>query len=340
MPHDKTLAGMITDWGGFEQLIADVHAMPGFTVERDVELPAKEGGTYRVDVVLRWRQGIYDVVMICECKWWTRPVERSVITHLRHVREQVGANKAACFTSVGFQSGAEDVARAHDIDLFRVRQRSDDEWGAPGPVVSILMQTFQPAISPMTFPGALVLSGPASAPTTLDPRDILIKRADGTPAGTLEDTCDQLRSKAYEHRHRGPMGGGTDGVYYHAVNLAARFDGGSRIVELGPQTLRVDGCACEIVFRIQQNEITVDRRANFDHSLVLEDFVRGISWAASRRSGSDAEIGPLVVEVPDPSRPVVQNGQLLQILVRGFGDYEEFAAEMARIEAGSDGASI
>jgi hypothetical protein len=62
---------LITDWGGFEDLVANLHRDGSeLHVERGVELPAKEGGTYKIDVVIRSRQGIHDVMTIVECKWW------------------------------------------------------------------------------------------------------------------------------------------------------------------------------------------------------------------------------------------------------------------------------
>ncbi|HEY3744810.1 MAG TPA: restriction endonuclease [Gemmatimonadaceae bacterium] len=103
---DKSLSGLIEDWGGFEKLVADIHSSgTDVRVERGVELPAKEGGTYKIDVVIRSRQGMHNILTVVECKWWNERVSRDQITHLKHVGEQVGANKAVCFTSIGFRPG-------------------------------------------------------------------------------------------------------------------------------------------------------------------------------------------------------------------------------------------
>jgi hypothetical protein len=333
MPGDKTLSGLVTNWGGFEELIAEIHDQPSFSVERDVRLPAREGGTYQIDVALRWtNNGLYPVLMICECKWWKHAVDREVIIKLAHVKEQVGAHRAACFTSVGFESGAEHVATDNGIDLFLVRDLTDQEWGAPGPVVTGWVQTWQLAISPFQFQGAVVPRPTVSPSASLEPESIPLFRSDGSPAGTMATVCEAIRDQTYAKRQQVVWERG-DGTYYQVFDVTRTFADGPRIVQLGEQQLQVAGFTCAAIWKVTQAHFHVDRRENFDFALVVENFVKGEKFAATRRAGSGSDLSPLTVDTPDPERQTFQNGQIISVLMRGYANYDECAAAVASIEA-------
>lgn len=74
------------------------------------------GGEYTFDAVaeLTILEGARIVILV-ECKRYSRPVEREKLLALNTKMQEVGANKAMMFATCGFQSGALEFAKAHGI---------------------------------------------------------------------------------------------------------------------------------------------------------------------------------------------------------------------------------
>lgn len=132
-----TLANLVTDWGGFERLVARMHDTGDVEVEHNMQLPAKSGGSYQIDVVVRSTREPYTYLTIIECKYWNHPVGRDIINALANVKDDVGAEKAVCFTTKGFQAGAKQVAAHRGIDLFLVKELVPEDWSSPGRIIDL-----------------------------------------------------------------------------------------------------------------------------------------------------------------------------------------------------------
>ena len=50
------ISDLVTDWGGFEQLVAKLHESGDVTVEHNVSLKGRSGAQRQVDVLIRHKQ--------------------------------------------------------------------------------------------------------------------------------------------------------------------------------------------------------------------------------------------------------------------------------------------
>lgn len=139
------LSAIVRDWAGFEELVASIHASSAFTVSTH-ELVQGRDGSWVIDVVVRSSVGIHEYVTIIECKYWNNAVGRDQITHLKCIREDVNASKAVIFTTVGYQDGAEEFARRNAIDVYVIRDLTNEEWGAPGRHINLFLQVASKAV--------------------------------------------------------------------------------------------------------------------------------------------------------------------------------------------------
>jgi restriction endonuclease len=88
----------------------------------------RQPGEYEIDIAVevRFSEAIY-FLMIIECKYWNRPVDRPVIQALAQTRDALSAHKAVVATVQGFSKEAISVAEAHGIALWRVDPEFDGE---------------------------------------------------------------------------------------------------------------------------------------------------------------------------------------------------------------------
>ena len=127
-PH---LAAVVQDWGGFEKFVAEIHAEKGVQVTLGEEFTGRSG-VWKVDVAIRYKKGLHQYLTIAECKYWTSAVGRLHIANLVACRNEIKADKAVIFTTIGFESGAESFAKDNGVEVYVVREPTDDEWGLPG----------------------------------------------------------------------------------------------------------------------------------------------------------------------------------------------------------------
>jgi hypothetical protein len=83
------------DWGGFEKLIAQLHETGEVTVEHNAIRIGKSGAPRQFDLLIRHKQGLYDHLVIAECRYWNSPVER--IDALATAIQDVGVAWGAVF---------------------------------------------------------------------------------------------------------------------------------------------------------------------------------------------------------------------------------------------------
>lgn len=149
--ENLSIDNFVEDWGGFERLIADLHKTGDVTVERNVVLRGRSGAERQIDVLIRHKQGLYEHLVVVECKFWKRNVERLHVDALANTVREVGASRGVIFSSMGFQSGAITQAEHDGIDLFTVREPTDTEWGAPGRHVNLYLHVISLAPGPVNM---------------------------------------------------------------------------------------------------------------------------------------------------------------------------------------------
>ncbi|MGE0397212.1 MAG: restriction endonuclease [Kofleriaceae bacterium] len=297
------LEHLVTDWGGFEKFVADLHSTGDFEIERNVVLPARAGGTYEIDVLLRSRSGPYTFTTLVSCKYWSSNVPRTAINDLKEAREQVGAQKAICFTTKGYQDpSATSAALEAGIDLFVVKDLLSEDWGSP-PVITFVLQLLESGAQvvprdPIDENGGAL---PANWLADVEPRAVQVLKVDGAADGTLGDRADKLLGamcKEIQDR-RAIYSGGIEMSFSEAIMYPnVNFEGGPRLLRYGGRSARVEWMRCGAVVRIHQRPIVVDRSRGFDFAVVVEDYLRAERTIVSRRPGGTANWSR-----PDPATP-------------------------------------
>jgi Restriction endonuclease len=88
----------------------------------------RQPGEYEIDIAVEVRfSEAVDFLMIIECKYWNRPVDRPVIQSVAQTKDAISAHKAVIATVQGFSKEAISVAEAHSIALWRVDPEFDEE---------------------------------------------------------------------------------------------------------------------------------------------------------------------------------------------------------------------
>jgi hypothetical protein len=106
-------------WKKFERIVAAIHLAEakGAKVAWNEDINGRQ-----FDVVIRFKFQFYDYLVIIECKDLGRPVEVKEVDAFVTKSKDANANKAIMVSNNGFQSGATQVAKKHNVELFTLTQ--------------------------------------------------------------------------------------------------------------------------------------------------------------------------------------------------------------------------
>lgn len=337
--HNASFSDLVSDWGGFERLVADLHKTGSVSVEHNVCLPGRSGAPRQIDVLVRHKQGLYEHIIVVECKYRNSPIERMHVDALATTVREVGAARGVIFSTKGFQRGAVTQALHDNISLYRVRELSDEEWGLPGRKVELWLHFVAISIGNLQIPGRLMFSPVPRTPTSLNIELNFVDptRTSSTPIrieGLAETTIEELVMKV---AHRSAQ------EYYKPAWI--RFDNGAEEgvfrtltqVNIAPplpiQFPMSDGLVIaprisfDLGIEISQSTIRVDRGAQYAFVLAIEDCINGSITTASRRSNELHTQLRHTVMPPSTTETAVRNGTLISIFERTPVAFENFSEE-------------
>jgi hypothetical protein len=338
--QNLSIENLVEDWGGFEKLIAELHTTGDVTVERNVALRGRSGAERQIDVLIRHKQGLYEHLVVVECKYWNRNVERLHVDALANTVRELGASRGVIFSSMGFQSGAITQAEHDGIDLFTVREPTDSEWGSPGRHVSLYLHVISLAPGPVNMEDVYTFAHCAPSSNSIS---LVLNPNDQTAQTTTPIETESGREKTLE-----AMIGRCAreaGAKAYSPKLSS-FNGSLRCQILGRFTVNVvptkdikvfanGGCvfirkmSFDLGLRVDQTHIAVDRAKNFVFALAVEDCVKCRVFAASRRPGDEhTELVALVqpAETAEDPSDVVQNNSIISVWLGPLFPFDDFAA--------------
>lgn len=327
------LPGLVADWGGFERFVADLNqTAEDVVVEHDVTLIDTDGVRRKIDVVLRYRQGLVDHLVLVECKYWKRNVPREKVDAFANTIVKLKASHGIMFSAVGFQSGAIQAVKSLPIILFKVREPTPGEWGAPGRYIDIYLVVAFIAAGQVTFPGV------GSTVPVADPNIRLDMRIGGETATATEavlgDGTRTTLEKLIEERARAVA----RQMYAIEVSKGVPFfpeRGQRRICSTGmtffPVPLRlvempniVISCiSFPVGLNFIQTRIKTDRAVNYTFVVAVENCVTNGVTAAARRLG-DAITTMFPLEPKIDPEDVIQNGSVITVWTSGFQPFSDF----------------
>lgn len=101
-----------------EQQIALYFRLNGYEADANVKQEGKSGGVHEIDVLAKKSDGITDITIAVECKAWSQPIEKDVVSKHSMILSDLGINKGIIVALNGWRSGTEKVADQERIELW------------------------------------------------------------------------------------------------------------------------------------------------------------------------------------------------------------------------------
>lgn len=326
----KVLKDLIGDWGGFEKLVAKLHETGEVTVEHNVQLTGKSGATRQIDVVIRQKQGYYEHLIIVECKYWNKPVERLHVDAFASAVDDLNASKGVLFSTEGFQEGALIAGKHYGIDLYKVRELTDEEWGLPGKIIDFYMQFIQPSADNFQFQD-IMFDGVPKCELGIRLRlgndnnnsSTLLETACGEHS-TLEEALDASIKKAAKQM-RGPSSvilNGQDGTRYLRSVVTFAPPSPLRVSATGG-TIIIPKVTFDLGLKILQSRMKIDRGENYNFILGVEDCIKGGVISAYRENADLLTKLTGIHVSEEAAKDALQNGSIMEISLKGFFPFSE-----------------
>lgn len=118
-------------WKRFEKLAAKIQAgfAPDSEVTLDDKILGKKSGIERqIDISVRRNIGQFEILVVIDCKDHKNPLDVKAVEEFIGLVEDVGANKGALVSPIGFSEAAKVRASNSGIDLYRLVDAEDHDW--------------------------------------------------------------------------------------------------------------------------------------------------------------------------------------------------------------------
>jgi hypothetical protein len=190
-------------WRKFEKIIAGIHkfAEMGARVVLDDHIVGKITKRRRqIDVSVRFKHGFYEYLLIVECKNYKHKVPVKDVESLRTKMKDVGADRGVMVTTVGYQAGAIETARAYNIELRTLAEEASD-W------TSVVKKE---VISFPFFAGAEFDHDPFGRPLATEWKPltfdsiVFLRQAEGKSPVTFDELIKTIAVNIYERGERLP----------------------------------------------------------------------------------------------------------------------------------------
>jgi len=109
------------DWHQLEDMVNTAFLEMGYESERNRSVSTVRGNV-AIDVFATDRRTPIPTVVLCECKYWNKPVNQNVIYAFRSICSDIGAHYGIVISKVGFQSGANETREATNVHLMNFQQ--------------------------------------------------------------------------------------------------------------------------------------------------------------------------------------------------------------------------
>lgn len=106
---------------------------------------------WEVDLSYSFRYMNFSFRVFIECKFWNRPVDINVITHLHECLRDCGAQKGIVATKMGFTEEARRVAHDLNIGLMTIHDEQNIEWSHFDGEQAAMTGTIRPKMEFMDF---------------------------------------------------------------------------------------------------------------------------------------------------------------------------------------------
>jgi hypothetical protein len=330
------LKDIVKDWGGFEELVKNLHQDGETIVKRKEVITGISDAPREIDVTLRHKKGAYEYLTLIECKHWKSKVTREKVDALYASIEDLRASKGVIFTTKGYQSGAETYAKSKNITIFVVRELTDEEWGRPGKVIEFYLQIIQKTILKITPLETKVAFAEHCLDRTNLGLDLVFGKNTVSTNQILSEqkekykTTEDLLTFAAEHcckefqKRRLLINGGEECTRYFLYNANLPFVPELKVYQKD-RMMYIPEIEMEVGIKVTQSKITIDRGSSYDYAFVVQDCVSNQIFATSKKQKLDFPSWQPIKTGDDlANEDVLKNGSILSVIVNDFFDQNEF----------------
>jgi hypothetical protein len=321
---------IVKDWGGFEELVADLHKDGKIEVQHNVTLTGQSGATRQIDVLIKQNESL----TLIECKYWKKRVERANIDVLYAGMEDLNACKGIFFTTTGYQEGAKIYAESKGITIFVIRDLSDEEWGLPGEIVDFYTQIISKTLLSIELinPKAISLQNSINQTTIqlnlnfggASQIQIISELKNKHP--TLEDFIENTAHEQailFQNKNIKLTGENDTQKEYFLRPINIKFNPELQVFQ-NNRIIIISEIKIEFGIKILQSRIKVDRSDNYTYVLAVEDCINNEVFSASKRQLSEFSewngLNPIEQQDENTS---LKNGSIISVVLPDFFDQNE-----------------
>lgn len=259
-------------------------------VEHDVTLVGKSGARRQIDVLITQETKLHKYMTLVECKRWKEKIDRSIIDILYASIEDLNASKGVIFTTSGYEAGAEKYASSKNIDIFVVRELTNDEWGLPGRIIHFYMHLYASKFNDISFKNAQLIPLVKNYSTNLnlnieitkegnsDEELYLYSIVDGSKGRHLIDLLSEQQNKLVHQISEGinkPLEEGEkDARLAILSDVEINFSNYEyRQLRFRQGAVNIDGITCKLLTHVSQTVFHFDRGENLNLALVIENYI-------------------------------------------------------------------
>ena len=117
-------------WQELEELVCQAFREMRYESHRNHQIKTVRGNV-KIDVYAINNSTPIPTIILCECKYWNKPVEQGVIHSFRSICSDFGAHFGIIISKRGFQTGANKTREATNIHLYDFAEFQAaffDEW--------------------------------------------------------------------------------------------------------------------------------------------------------------------------------------------------------------------
>lgn len=329
------LKDVVQDWGGFEDLVKNLHQDGETIVTRKDTIVGISGTPREIDVTLRHKNGPYEYLTLIECKYWKANVTRQKVDALYASIDDLKAAKGVIFTTIGYQSGAETYAKSKNITIFVIRELTDEEWGRPGKIIEFYLHIIEKTITKIT-PSDTKVSFAEHCKDRANPGlDLVFDKDNASTHQILSEhkekhkTIEEILNSAAEQccrdfqKKRLLINDGEKCVRYfsYIVNLPFKPD---LAVYQKDKIMFIPKIEMEVGIKVSQSKIIIDRTSGYDYAFAVQDCINNEIFATSKKHNSDLSLWQkLDTKNNVQDKEIMKNKSIMSVIMKGFFNQSE-----------------
>lgn len=331
----------LIDWKEFELFVRDLYVgSDEVIVEHNVTKTGKSNATRQIDVHVTHQSKLHSYITLIECKSWKHRVDRARIDVMAASMDDLNASKGVIFTTKGYQEGAVEYAKFKNIDIFIVRDLTEEEWGKPGKRIEFFIQYINTSIQNIRVQNASLLPTVDEFPSDMkveiiikkdfvDESLFLYSKKNGQKhkniveillnikndiANSLGSQVGLLTSDAGDEKPQ--IGFTTDVLLDFENSEFKQFRYPFGVVNLGLIQFTV-------ITSIDQDKFEFDRAANLDFALIVENYItKQKNFVAKRKTFSKLDVSEQIKEKTEQSGEALENGSILKVYFDPYVAFE------------------